>query len=140
MEGIAWDLDSQSQIHGLFQQLLASLAESGVLVGVVSKNDPALVEQAFARPDILLSQKKVFPIAASWSSKAGAVAEILKTWNIGADAVVFVDDSPIELAEVSALHPAMECILFPYSDPDAAFRLLYTLRDRFARRARLSGR
>ena len=49
----------------------------------------------------------------SWGPKSEAVARILKTWNVGPDSVVFVDDSPLELAEVKASHPEVECIQFP---------------------------
>src|SRR5476651_1321213 len=52
--GVAWSLDAHAQPHALYQELLASLAEAGILIAVASKNDPALVEEAFARPDLLL--------------------------------------------------------------------------------------
>ena len=38
--GVSWCLESKSQAHALYQQALASLAESGVLLAIVSKNDP----------------------------------------------------------------------------------------------------
>ena len=41
---------------------------------------------------------------------------ILEIWNIAADSVIFVDDSPMELAEVAAAHPGIECVLFPKED------------------------
>ncbi len=134
VDGISWDLDGQSQIHGLYQQLLASLADSGVLLGVASKNDQSVVEEAFGRRDIILTKRQVFPIAAGWSSKAKATTQILETWNIGPEDVVFVDDSPTEIAEMRAAHPAIECILFPGDDPDAGYELLPAIRDRFGRR------
>jgi predicted enzyme involved in methoxymalonyl-ACP biosynthesis len=65
----------------------------------------------------------------SWAPKSEAVAWILKTWNIGADSVVFVDDSPLELAEVKAEHPDVECIKFPTKDSSAAYNLGFRLRD-----------
>jgi FkbH-like protein len=128
---VNWSLEGHAQIHGLYQQLLASLAASGTLVGVASKNDPALVEEALARRDILLPAERVFPIEAHWGPKSESVARILKAWNIGPDAVLFVDDSPMELAEVQAAFPALECLLFPKDDPEALWNFLYLLRDRF---------
>ncbi|MBV9036207.1 MAG: hypothetical protein JO182_17095, partial [Acidobacteriaceae bacterium] len=38
---VSWDLDHRSHMHGLYQQFLSALAGQGVLIGVVSKNDPA---------------------------------------------------------------------------------------------------
>ena len=128
---VSWGMEGHAQVHGLYQQLLASLAASGTLIGVASKNDPALINEALARRDILLPQERVFPIEAHWGAKSQSVARILKAWNVGPDAVLFVDDSPMELAEVQAAFPVLECLLFPKDDPAALWNLLYSVRDRF---------
>jgi FkbH-like protein len=130
-EGVSWDLESHHALHGLYQKLLASLAGQGILIGVASKNDPKVVDQVFARPDMLLPASKVFPIEAHWNAKSGSIERILKTWNIAADSVVFVDDSPMELAEVAASHPGIECMLFPRRDYAAGYAMLRRLRDLF---------
>ena len=137
-DGIGWTLEHGAQIHGLYQQLLAALAGAGVLLGAASKNDPAVVETAFARTDLILKKDCLFPIEASWEPKSRLVARILRAWNIGADSVVFIDDSPAELAEVSSSHPGIECLQFPTRDWPAAYRLLEHLRDRFGK-SRLLG-
>ena len=131
--GITWDLASGAHVHGLYQQLLASLAESGTLVGVASKNDPALVEEAFGRRDLHVSRDAIHPVQASWRPKSEAVRQILRAWNIGADSVVFVDDSAMELGEVAAAHPGIECLRFPKDDPQAAWALFERLRDLFGK-------
>ena len=133
VEGISWHLDQRTQIHGLYQQFLGSLASAGVLIGAASKNDPALVEQAFERKDLALSKENIFPIEAHWSQKSESVRRILKTWNIGADAVVFIDDNAMELGEVNAAFPEMECLLFTRNDPKAVWDLLKRLRDLFGK-------
>jgi FkbH-like protein len=132
-EGVAWDLASHRQVHGIYQRLLSSLSERGVLVGVASKNDPAVVEQTFARRDILLRPERVFPIEVHWGPKSASVQRIRKAWNIGADSIVFVDDSPLELAEVAAAHPGIECIQFPKNDYSAALQMFRRLRDLFGK-------
>lgn len=134
-EGISWDLDHHSQKHGIYQQLLASLAESGILIGVASKNDPALVEAAFSARKPILSRQRIFPLEANWGPKSESVRKIIEAWNIGPDSVVFVDDSPLELAEVKAAHPDIECVLFPKDDDRAAYDLLHRLRDKFGKTA-----
>ena len=133
VEGISWDLDHHSQIHGLYQQLLRSLAASGTLIAVASKNERALVEQAFAGRDLILRESDVFPFEVHWDAKSESVARILSTWNISADDVVFVDDSPMDLAEVKAAHPGVECLRFPRENPQAAYELLERLRDLFGK-------
>ena len=134
-DGVSWDLDRHSHVHALYQQLLQSLAESGVLLAVASKNDSARVEEALGRQDILVSRERVFPLEAHWGPKSESVARILRAWNVGADAVVFVDDSPLELAEVQAAHPGVEAILFPKDQDQAVYDLLGRLRDLFGKTA-----
>jgi len=79
-DAVTWDLASHSHLHGLYQKLLASLAESGTLIAVASKNDPAVVEKAFERRDLLLRPEQVFPIEVHWNAKSGSVGRILETW------------------------------------------------------------
>jgi FkbH-like protein len=129
-DAVAWDLSSHAHTHGLYQKLLASLAESGTLIGVASKNDPAVVAKAFERKDLLLRPEQVFPVEVHWNAKSGSVGRILETWNVSADSVIFVDDSPMELAEVAAAHPGIECVLFPKNDHKAFAAMLRHLRDR----------
>src|SRR5262249_11615684 len=135
IEGISWDLEHQSQIHGIYQQVLASLASSGVLIGVASKNDPSAVRAAFAQNNLLVTEDDIFPMETNWGRKSESVARILKTWNVGADAVVFIDDNPMELAEVRAAFPEMECIGFPKGDERAAWEMFKHLRDVFGKSA-----
>lgn len=133
VDGVAWDLEHHAQPHGFYQQVLRSLARTGVLVGVASKNNPAIVAEALARPDMVLRADDLFPVEASWGPKSEAVTRILEAWNIGADSVVFIDDSPMEIEEVRRAHPAVECILFPKQDPAAVYQLGARLRTLFGK-------
>jgi FkbH-like protein len=131
---VSWDLTSHHRLHGLYQSMLQSLAEAGVLVAVASKNDQNVVKQTFdQRDDLLLRADRVFPMEVHWNAKSGSIDRILKTWNISADTVVFVDDSPMELAEVKAAHPGIECRLFSGSDYAAMYGFLQELRDMYGK-------
>jgi FkbH-like protein len=130
---ISWDLATNQQLHGLYQALLQALADSGVLIAIASKNDREVVNQALQRSDLRVSPAAIFPLEVHWEPKSISVARILEVWNISADAVVFVDDSPLEIAEVTAAHPGIECIQFPQRDNATGVKLLEHLRDRFAR-------
>jgi FkbH-like protein len=132
-QNVSWDLDHHSQMHGVYQQALRSLAEASVLIAAASKNDSHMVSEVFQREDLLLPEKHVFPIEAHWGAKSTSAARILKTWNMGADSVVFIDDNPMELAEVRSAFPEVECIQFPTGDDQAIYELLGTLRDIFGR-------
>jgi FkbH-like protein len=131
--GVSWDMSRGAHVHGLYQRFLDSLATAGVLLGVASKNDSALVEKALARNDILLPRESLFPVEVNWGPKSKSVHRILEQWNIAPDDVVFIDDSPMEVAEVQSSFPQMDCVVFPRSDGLAFWELLKRLRDRFGK-------
>ena len=113
VESVTWDLQHHAQHHGVYQQFLAALAERGILIGIASKNDPALAMQALERLDILIPPSALCPIELNWEPKSASVERILRAWNIGARDVVFVDDSPMERSEVQAAFPEITCLAFP---------------------------
>ena len=133
VEGVSWSQERHTQTHGLYQQMLGHLAGCGVLLGVCSKNELSTVEAALARKDLFLNPESLFPVHANWGPKSASIARILKTWNIAADAVVFIDDNPMELAEVEQAHPGITCVLFPKKDAAGAWNLLGSLRDLFGK-------
>lgn len=132
-ENVSWEATTRGHLHGLFQQMLHALADHGVLLAIASKNSPDIAAKALARPDLLIPREKIFPIEIHWDSKSESVARILKAWNIGAESVVFVDDSPMELEEVRAAHPGIECLLFPKADYTQGLAFLQRLRDLFGK-------
>src|SRR5262249_38614687 len=97
------------------------------------KNDPALVDEAFERKDLLLGKDNVFPFEIHWNRKSESVRRILKTWNVGPEAVVFVDDSPMEVSEVKDAFPEMECVVFPKNRYQAIWELIRQIRDLFGK-------
>lgn len=133
IDGISWDLEHHSQIHAFYQRFLSALASEGVLLGAASKNDPALVEEALSRSDLALPREAIFPVEAHWKAKSQSVARILDAWNVAPDSVIFVDDSPLEVAEVSTAYPEMTCLQFPAGDNGAVYDLTLVLRDHFGR-------
>ncbi|MFN3325140.1 MAG: HAD-IIIC family phosphatase [Bryobacteraceae bacterium] len=138
IEGLEFTLEGGAQILGLYQQYLQALAERGVLLAVASKNEAALMEKALLRPDLLVEGRNLFPVEANWGPKSVSVGRILKAWNIGADAVAFVDDSPMELAEVNARFPEIRTLQFPAARPEKFGEFLLTLREWFGRAAILA--
>jgi FkbH-like protein len=133
VDAVSWSQEHHTQTHGLYQQMLGHLASCGVLLAACSKNEMATAEAALARRDFFLSPESLFPVSANWGPKSASVGRILDTWNIAADAVVFVDDSPMELDEVQRAYPGMTCLAFPAKDPAAVWNLLGRLRDLFGK-------
>ncbi len=132
VEHVTWSQEAHSQSHAIYQVFLDSLAASGVLLAAASRNDAFLTEQALARRDLRLDASRLFPVEANWGPKSDSVGRIIRAWNIGADSVVFVDDSPMELAEVKAAHPDVECLLFEPGG-DQLWTLLRQMRSLFAK-------
>ena len=133
VDAISWDQEHHAQIHGLYQQMLGHLADSGVLLGVCSKNEAAVVQAALGRKDLFLNADAFFPVRVGWGPKSAAVAEIVHAWNIGEDMVVFVDDTPMELSEVQRAFPGMACLEFPKINPAGIWDFLNRLRDLFGK-------
>lgn len=132
-DGVAWSLSGHAQHHGLYQQFLAALAERGVLIAIASKNDPDAVVRMLSHPELLLPNQSIFPVEANWGPKSESVGRILDAWNIHSSDVIFIDDSPLELAEVRTRFPEMEIMEFPASDGKAVWRLLLDLQHRFGK-------
>lgn len=133
VHGISWDLEHKTQMHGLYQQTLAALASAGVLLGIASKNSREVVDRAFDRRDLLVSRTEIYPFEVNWSRKSESVQRILEKWNINADSVVFVDDSPMEVAEVKTAFPEMECVVFPVGNYQGIWDFLKYLRSVFGK-------
>ena len=129
-EGVSWTGDARR--HGLYQQLLASLASAGILIAVASRNDPELVAQALGREDLLITADAVYPICVDWGPKSGSIRRILDAWNIGPDAAVFVDDDPLARDEAVATAPGL-LALAPPRDDDALMGFIEELRSLFGR-------
>jgi FkbH-like protein len=130
--GVSWSLADHSQIHGIYQQLLRHFSEMGVLLAIASKNELTVVEEALRRKDLFVPAASFYPVRADWGPKSRHIEAILRTWNIGADSVVFVDDSPMELDEVRTAFPSMTCLQFPMK-PAEALALFEQLRDLFGK-------
>ena len=113
----------------LYQKTLHSLALSGILVAVASKNERALVEEAFKEKDILLPRELIFPLEANWGKKSASIQRILKAWNVNEDSVLFIDDNPREIEEVQSVFPYIQTFCFPSKSPEKILSLLYLLRE-----------
>jgi FkbH-like protein len=97
--------------HAALQREVAALAARGVLVSVVSRNEPDDVADLFARrPDFPLRPEMVASWHVSWGEKADAVAAAASRFNIGADAVLLIDDNVGELARVAGRHPGLRLL------------------------------
>ena len=93
-----------------FQEGLKELERKGVLLVLLTKNDPA---ESFMRADMALKDSDFAAKKIGWSPKPGNLAEACRELNLGTESVVFVDDNPHERAQMKAHLPEVEVVPFP---------------------------
>ena len=105
-----------------FQKGLLALKARGILLVLLSKNDPIgrsgetplpPVAEALARDDMPLSLGDFSAACVNWSPKAGNLLSACRELNLGTDSVVFVDDNPHERAQMKAHLPEVAVPPFP---------------------------
>ncbi|HEX7939006.1 MAG TPA: HAD-IIIC family phosphatase, partial [Gemmatimonadaceae bacterium] len=132
VEGLALGPSASGFRHYVYQSLLRRLRREGALLAAVSRNDQAIVDQALASDSMMLSAADFVSVRASYLPKSAQIRDLAQRLNIGLDAVVFVDDNPIEQAEVRGALPQVRVIAFPGRD-NALPEFLDTLAGAFAR-------
>ncbi len=105
------------EAHLGLQAWAKRLSERGIVLAVCSKNDPAIAEAAFDHPEMLLKRGDFAAFVANWTDKATNLRAIARALNLGLDALVFVDDNPVERAQVRAELPQ---VAVPELPPDPA--------------------
>ncbi|MFD6091119.1 HAD-IIIC family phosphatase [Oerskovia sp. NPDC060338] len=115
---VVWDLDDTlwegvlsegggARLRPGVQEIIHELDRRGILSSIASKNEP---ERARARlTELGVEEYFVFP-QISWDAKSTLVAAVASELNIGLDTLMFLDDSPFELAEVGQAHPVVRCV------------------------------
>ena len=105
-----------------FQKGLIALKARGVLLVLLSKNDPIGEGRASSRPplavalaraDMPLSLEDFAVTRVDWSPKAGNLLDACRELNLAPDAVVFVDDNAHERAQMKAHLPEVSVPPFP---------------------------
>jgi FkbH-like protein len=102
-----------------YQRLLRELTRRGILLAIASKNNPPDVEEAFARRerDILLRLDDFAAVQIGWIPKSEMLRTIAKQLSLGLDSFVFVDDNPVECAEIQLALPDVLAINIPAAEP-----------------------
>ena len=100
-----------------FQETLAELQRRGILLALVSKNEPGDVRRVFEKnPGMVLRWEDFSATRINWRPKSENLRELAAELNLGTDALVFVDDNPAERLEVGANCPEVAVVPLP-SDP-----------------------
>ncbi len=100
-----------------------SLADSGLFLGLLSRNEPEDVAAVLDLPYWRPLASKIAAQSIGWGSKAEGMQAIARQLRIGFDAILFVDDNPGELATVGAACPGIH-LLHASTDPADTVRAL----------------
>jgi FkbH-like protein len=115
LDGIAFGAEGSGYHHFIYQSLLAKLKRDGVLLCAVTRNDAQVAVEPLRSGRMVLREDDFVAVMASYQAKSAQIQQLAHELDLGLDAFVFVDDSPVELAEVSARLPAVRCLPFPAS-------------------------
>ena len=97
-----------------FQQHLLALHRRGVILAVASKNNPADVDEVFARQQFMVLRKEHFAdLQVHWDLKSESLRRIATKLGIGLEHMVLIDDNPAECEQVRAALPMVTVIQLP---------------------------
>ena len=106
--GIDLDPGGKGRHFLRLQAFLAGLRAKGILLAIASKNDAATVKEAFAtRPEMMLRFEDFAAAEIHWEPKSSSLARILDGLKLSTAGVVFLDDNPVERAEVRRRFPTI---------------------------------
>lgn len=97
VEGIKLGVESPNGMAFLDMQSYAKeLRDTGVLLGVLSKNEETAAKEGFSHPSSVLSADDFSVFYANWNEKPENLQKAAAALNLGSDSFVFADDNPFE--------------------------------------------
>ncbi len=111
-------------IHHQLYEALTDLSHKGVLIALCSKNEEEDVWEVFEqREDFGLKRSLVVASMINWNPKSQNIKTLASRLNLGLDSFIFIDDNPVECAEVRAGCPEVLVLEWP-QNPEKARKLL----------------
>ncbi len=105
-DGIDLDPAGKGRHFLRMQAFLQGLHDKGILLAIASKNDPGAVQEVFAkRPEMILRADDFAATEIHWEPKSSSLARILDRLKLSTTGVIFLDDNPVERAEVRRRFP-----------------------------------
>ncbi len=111
-EGVLISKESGAgRVFHIIQSELLYLRKKGVLLCLVTKNEPSDILEVFSTNQHMALTKDDFAmISASWIAKSSAIKEIADKLNLSLDSFYFIDDSPIEIESIRMILPQVRSI------------------------------
>lgn len=106
--------EKEGAVYKDFQKRIKEIKELGVVLALVSKNNPEDALNAIRNhPHMVLKEDDFVRMKINWSPKSANIEEIAAELNIGLDAMVFIDDNPAEREQVQCELPDLIIPDFP---------------------------
>lgn len=121
LSGIQLSLSGPGAAFLAFQQVVLDLYDRGVILAINSKNN---FEEAMrvirSHPNMILKERHFAAIRINWEDKSDNLKSLAKELNIGLEAMVFLDDEPVNRALVRNILPEVETPELPVDPLDYA--------------------
>ncbi|MBQ4536975.1 MAG: HAD-IIIC family phosphatase [Lachnospiraceae bacterium] len=116
------------------QRVILKMKEQGVLLGIVSKNNEADVQEILENHPHQVLREECFAIRKiNWKAKHENIQEIAEELNMGLDSFVFFDDNPTERQLIKEMLPQVEVPDFPDKPEELAPVMVEIYRKYFAK-------
>ncbi len=105
------EIDPPRQV---LQELMLAQYHCGMLICLCSKNNEEDVVEVFERrQDMPLKREHIISWRVNWNAKSENIISLAEELNLGLDSFIFIDDNPVECAEVQANCPEVLTLLLP---------------------------
>ncbi len=105
---------SLSEPYLKLQSFMLEQVTSGKILCLCSKNVPEDVQRVFnERPDMIIKEEHIVGSKINWKPKFKNIQDLADELNLGLDSFIFVDDNPVECAEVRVSCPEVLTLNLP---------------------------
>jgi len=124
VQGVSCDQNYPGVVYWMFQKQLLELKRTGVILGLVSKNNENDIRNLFKVRSFPLEIEDFSVLMANWNPKSFNIQMSANNLNIGLDSIVFIDDSNFEIESVQMALPQVLCVQFNSLDLEDNLSLL----------------
>ena len=112
VQGVSCDQNYPGVVYWMFQKQLLELKRTGVILGLVSKNNENDIRNLFKIRSFPLEIEDFSVLMVNWDPKSFNIQMSANNLNIGLDSIVFIDDSNFEIESVQMALPKVLCVQF----------------------------
>lgn len=106
--------DYPGNIFWRMQHEFAALERQGILLALVTKNNPADIDEVLQNhPDMVLKESQIMAKKVNWNDKPSNLRALAKELNVGLDSFIFLDDSSFECEAVRQQLPMVKTVQVP---------------------------